>query len=96
MRPAIALLLAAIFVFPASSQRASLSDHDVKQQIIRESIARYQSNGAPCACPYSTARNGSRCGARSAHSRPGGAAPMCFDSDVTAAMVLDWRKRHPD
>lgn len=31
-----------------------------------------------CDCPYDYARNGSRCGGRSAYSRPGGREPMCF------------------
>lgn len=39
------------------------------------------------------ARNGSRCGARSAYSRPGGRAPLCYPSDVTDAMVEKYRKQ---
>ncbi len=31
---------------------------------------------------------------RSAYSRPGGAAPLCYPADVTGGMVLDWRKAH--
>lgn len=31
-----------------------------------------------CDCPYDYARNGSRCGGRSAYSRPGGREPICF------------------
>ena len=71
-----------------------LSDADVKAAIIRESIAQYQSSGRPCACPYNAARNGSRCGARSAYSRPGGAAPLCYPDDVSERMVADWRRKH--
>jgi hypothetical protein len=41
----------------------------------------------PCACPDDRARNGSACGGRSAYSRPGGAAPLCYPRDVTAAMI---------
>ncbi len=68
------------------------SDADIKKLIIAESIAAYP---GPCACPYNSARNGSRCGKRSAYSRPGGYAPICYDTDVTAGMVRDYRLIHP-
>lgn len=50
-----------------------------KQQQIDESIASYP--GA-CACPYSRASNGSKCGKRSAWSKPGGYEPLCYESDI--------------
>lgn len=31
-----------------------------------------------CDCPYDRASNGSRCGGRSAYSRPGGRSPVCY------------------
>ena len=31
---------------------------------------------------------------RSAYSRPGGAAPLCYPADVTGGEGLDWRKAH--
>ena len=31
-----------------------------------------------CDCPYDRAKNGSRCGSRSAYSRPGGRSPVCY------------------
>jgi hypothetical protein len=49
------------------------------QQAIRQSIAAYPGS---CPCPYSTDRGGRRCGARSAHSRGGGRAPLCYPADV--------------
>lgn len=54
------------------------SDAEV-QRAIRQSIAAYSGS---CPCPYSVDRRGRRCGARSAYSRPGGAAPLCYPSDV--------------
>jgi hypothetical protein len=36
-----------------------------------------------CACPYDTAADGSRCGARSAWSRPDGASPNCDYNLIT-------------
>jgi hypothetical protein len=89
--------LAALIILSASPAlaREALSDAQVRHGIIQESIARYQATGHPCACPDNLARNGSRCGGRSAYSRPGGASPLCFDRDVTDGMVADWRRAHP-
>ena len=70
-----------------------LSDAQVKKLLIDESIAAYDGN---CPCPYSRARNGSRCGKRSAHSREGGAAPLCFAADVSAEMVEAYRQEHAE
>ncbi|WP_350297324.1 SH3 domain-containing protein [Agrobacterium arsenijevicii] len=54
------------------------------QRIIAESVASYPSS---CACPYSTDRGGRRCRNRSAYSKPGGYAPICFAGDVTKSMI---------
>lgn len=69
-----------------------LSDSQIKKLLIEESIAAYEGS---CPCPYSRARNGSRCGRRSAYNREGGAAPLCFPQDVTAEMVQEYRDTHP-
>lgn len=68
-----------------------LTDEQVKQAIIRESIANYSGN---CPCPYNLARNGSSCGQRSAYSKPGGASPICYPSDVTPSMIRMYRRMH--
>ena len=68
-----------------------VTDDQIRQAIIQESIAAYS---GPCPCPYNTARNGSRCGARSAYSRPGGAAPVCFPQDVTQQMLATYRRQN--
>ena len=67
------------------------SDAQVKQRIIRELIASYP---GPCPCPYSVMRNGRSCGGRSAYSRPGGYAPICYPADVSQAEVQAWRRAH--
>jgi len=91
--PSLASLgIAVLMVLTAASPSAggqNWSDSQVRQAIIRQSIANYS---GPCACPYSTARNGSRCGGRSAYSRPGGAAPLCYASDVSSAQVAAYRR----
>jgi hypothetical protein len=68
-----------------------LSDDDVRQQIIKDSIASYRGS---CACPYNFAANGSSCGRRSVYSRPGGASPLCYPKDISPKMLDDYRKRH--
>lgn len=73
----------------ADAEGKKRSDAQIRQILIDESIAAYSGN---CPCPYSTARNGSRCGRRSAYSREGGAAPLCYPKDVTDEMVQAWRE----
>ena len=71
--------------------RSNLSDDQIKQQIIQESISSYSGR---CPCPYNVAKNGSQCGGRSAYSRPGGASPICYPEDISLRMVQDYRKRN--
>lgn len=73
----------------APSNATQMTDEQVRQAIIRQSIASYSGN---CPCPYNTDRAGRRCGARSAYSRPGGASPKCFASDVSEAEVQRYRQ----
>jgi hypothetical protein len=75
------------------SKSKKLTDSQIRKILIDESIAAYSGN---CPCPYSRASNGSRCGRRSAHSRAGGEAPLCFDSDVSKEMVRAYRDEHAE
>jgi hypothetical protein len=61
--------------------------------IVQASRNDYYRTGHPCACPDDRERNGSACGGRSAYSRPGGAAPLCYPGDVSAAMIQSYRQR---
>lgn len=70
---------------------APTTDGQIRQAIIRESINSYPGN---CPCPYNSARNGSSCGGRSAYSRAGGYAPMCYPADVSKAEVDAYRHAH--
>ena len=82
------LLAAGLAVAKAPTE---LTDDEVKQHIIDESLADYSGS---CACPYNSARNGSRCGGRSAWSKPGGASPVCYKNEVTAERIKEWREGH--
>lgn len=88
MKPMIRTLLALVFAFSTAASAQPLTDAQVKKQMIAESMASY--SGA-CPCPYNITSNGSRCGGRSAYSRAGGAATLCYEHDITPAMVEAWR-----
>ena len=89
--------LAALTIVSAGSSlaREPLSDAQIRQAIIQDSIAHYQATGHPCACPFNLMRNGRQCGKVSAYSRPGGAEPFCYPHDVSDGMVAAWRRAHP-
>lgn len=86
-------VLAAAFVFVsdmAIAKSNQLTDDQVKQRIIDDSIASYPGT---CACPFNTARNGSSCGCRSAWSKAGGYSPVCYKKEVTKDMVKSGASR---
>jgi hypothetical protein len=60
--------------------------------IVKTSRDQYYATGHPCACPNDLMRNGRACGGRSAYSRPGGASPFCYPTDVTAGMIETYRR----
>lgn len=84
-----ALLFACLALASGAWAQATLSAAQVKQKIIAESIAAYPGR---CPCPYNAARNGSACGGRSAWSRQGGYAPICYEREISAEMVSRWRQ----
>lgn len=84
------LLMIMCIVFIAMPSFA-MSEKDIKQKIIQESIDSYPGN---CACPYNSTKNGSSCGKRSAYSKGGGYAPLCYDSDITKEMINNYKKIH--
>jgi hypothetical protein len=67
---------------------ADISDAEIRRLLIQRSIASYPGN---CPCPYSVDRASRSCGKRSAYSKQGGYAPLCYPSDVTDEMVAKHR-----
>ncbi|MES2206759.1 MAG: hypothetical protein V4525_08190 [Pseudomonadota bacterium] len=67
------------------------SNDAIKKKMIEDSINAYPGR---CPCPYNTTRNGSSCGRRSAYSRPGGYAPLCYQKDITEDMIKHYRENH--
>jgi hypothetical protein len=78
---------------PKRKVEAALTAAAIAAIIVQASRAQYHAGGRPCACPDDTMRNGRACGGRSAYSRPGGASPLCYPSDVTTAMIESYRQR---
>jgi hypothetical protein len=85
--------IAALCFLLAGSGAQAMTDAQVRQAIIQDSIGSYP---GPCACPYNTDRRGHACGRRSAYSRPGGYAPVCYPEQITPEMVRDYRGQHLD
>jgi hypothetical protein len=81
----ITLFLSLSLFFNASADNLM----QIKKRMIEESIESYSGN---CPCPYNVARNGSSCGGRSAYSRKGGYAPLCYVSDISDKQARDWKK----
>ena len=66
---------------------SAISQAAIAKLIIEQSIAGYRGS---CPCPYNRDRAGRRCGRRSAYSREGGAAPLCYPGDVTQAQLAQF------
>ena len=75
----------------AGAWAAEMTDGQVRDRIVLESIAAYPGN---CPCPYNTDRAGRRCGARSAYNRGGGYSPVCYAHEVSDEDVRKFRARH--
>jgi len=86
----VAVLVLGFGIATAQTKQAAKTDAEIKQEIIKQSIASYSGS---CPYPYNVDRAGRMCGRRSAYSRPGGASPSCYEKDVTQKMVDDYRKR---
>lgn len=70
---------------------AELTDEEVKDRLIKDSIAQYPGN---CPCPFNVDRAGRPCGGRSAWNKPGGSAPLCFREDISEDMIAAWRAQN--
>lgn len=81
------LIIFLFMMYSIASHAGMLSSDQIKERIIQESINSYPGS---CPCPYNRTRNGSRCGKRSAYSKPGGYEPICYKSDITDKMVKDY------
>lgn len=85
-------LIAGLLYLTLSSSAAAteLSDQQIRQALIQQSIAAYPGN---CPCPYNIDRAGRQCGRRSAYSKQGGYSPLCYATDITPEMIASFRNR---
>ena len=91
IRLAVAGALSLLLLSPTVDAKGALSDSQIRQLLIQQSIASYPGN---CPCPYNAARNGSSCGRRSAYSRARGYQPLCYSRDISQRMVDDYRQHN--
>jgi hypothetical protein len=87
----LAAIFAILCALSAPCLGDTLSDAQVRQKMIAESIAEYSDR---CSCPYNLASNGSHCGKRNAWSKAGGYAPLCYPQDISEEMAKAWRQQH--
>jgi len=73
--------------------QSALSAAVIAAILVEESRKAYYATGHPCACPEDRMSNGRRCGNNSAWSRPGGAQPYCYVSDVPLSAIEKYRAR---
>jgi hypothetical protein len=74
----------------AAKTDAAKTDAEIKQDIIKDSIASY--NGS-CPCPYNKDRAGKSLRSKECVQQARWACPLCYDKDVTQKMVDEYRKR---
>jgi len=79
MKHVFALLLSTLLL---TSSAFPLSKTEIADKIIDQSVSSYKRSHGNCPCPFSRAKNGSKCGKRSAWSKPGGQEPICYRKDV--------------
>lgn len=87
----LAMAMTLFWAGTTEAKTSKQSDDQIRQLIIENSIASYP---GVCACPFNAARNGSSCGGRSAWSKQGGYAPVCYKKEVSKEMVEEWRNSH--
>jgi hypothetical protein len=74
-----------------NGKAAVLSAAAIAALLVQESRQSYYASGHPCARPEDVNKSGRSCGRTSGYSRPGGAAPLCYVSDVSAEMIARYR-----
>jgi hypothetical protein len=77
----------------APSATGALTAAAIAAVIAQASRRAYYATGRPCACPDDVTSSGRRCGRNSAYSRPGGAQPLCYPSDVPIERIEEYRER---
>lgn len=90
MKKFLTLFAAIVAQYGLGGSARAETDGQIRQTLIQESIASYPGR---CPCPYNVDRAGRSCGGRSAYSRKGGYAPLCYARDVTREMVEEYKRK---
>ena len=84
-------MLAIILACIPLTALAAPSDRQIKEILVQQSVTGYLSSVGNCPCPYNRDKAGRLCGKRSAWSKGGGYAPLCYPSDVKENTILDYK-----
>jgi len=89
------MILAVTATVSAQATAKEITEAECASIIVQASRDAYYRTGRRCACPEDMTVNSGRCGGRSAYSKPGGASPYCYPSDVPKAEIdrckANWR-----
>ena len=91
MRAGVFSIAVAIFCIWGASSALALTDGQVRDLMIKASIASFKD---ACPCPYSFTSQGLRCGTQSAWSKHDGKGPACYRQDIGDPAVADYRKQN--
>ena len=88
----MAILIALVMTFSNQvlADRFLMTDEEIIQTIIYQSIASYPGTSVP---PYYRFNNGSRCGNQGAYSKISGCYTICLKRDVTREIIDKFRGR---
>lgn len=86
----LTLLLPAAFAQSSKKDKVEMTDAEVRQEIIKESIINFKGS---CPCPYSLDADGKMCGHHSAYSQRGGSWPICYEKAITQRMIEEYRSK---
>jgi hypothetical protein len=87
----VVLAAALLCAFSTLAQSSALTDVQIRQRIIQQSMASYSGS---CPCPFNVDRAGRQCGGRSAWSRAGGAGPICYANEISDEQVRQYRVQY--
>lgn len=93
MRNILIFILLAIISISARAHQ--ITEAEITQILIEQSVSSYLNSVGNCPCPYNRDRAGRSCGKRSAWSRAGGYAPLCYPDDVTSDMIQRYNNTIP-
>jgi len=93
MRRLFFLCLAIPLAWSAAAQAQRVGDDEIRQMIIRDSLAQFGSTACPC--PYSYAWNGQQCADKSLYNQRTRRQDLyCYPNDVSYRDIEEYRRYH--